>query len=122
MAKKRSEWVQLKRGNDWGYEYLAPKPLSDFGTASGGLLFKVKQRIEVKWPDDTVTTESVSFKSGYNNVDDMGHSSTVYFKIPGIKVKTEHGVTVWIPLDTKGLKVRPDCTQTHKDARNRGER
>lgn len=101
-----SEWMRLKRGNDWGVEYYyrpdRPKtPAGTYGKESG-VAFKEGERLRVRWPDSSESTEVVSLRREHATVSDMGHSYPVSFELPGFKVSM-NGVLKWFALDEVDL-------------------
>jgi hypothetical protein len=101
-----NKWVQLKRGDDWGVEYVSAKPHDEGGYASYSRRIQVEHgdSIDVKWPDGTETTEKISCKKFSYHVSDMGHETNGWYELPGIIVDCR-GVRVWAPLDSPGLMV-----------------
>jgi hypothetical protein len=100
------QWVPLERGDDWGMEYLAYTALTPYGSASAARAIRpvAGSSFELRWPDNTVTTENIVYKDGWNVVSDHGHESRASFSIPGFNAKI-HGLCVWVPLDAPGLLV-----------------
>jgi hypothetical protein len=99
-------WTTLKRGNDWGHEYLAPEPLDERGYASAnrGLKFENGQTVRVRFPDGTEASLPVRLRHTSTTVGDMGHTYPVEFDLPYIAVTT-HGVVTELTLDAPGLQV-----------------
>ena len=97
-----SQWIQLERGNDWGVEYfsLPGQSRSAAGTCSRsrGLSFAEGLRIAVRWPDGTITYETVSNKHFRASVSDMGHAYDVSYDLAGFKSNVR-GIETWIALD-----------------------
>ncbi len=59
-----SEYVKLKRYNDWGVEYLAPDGeglVGGYASASLGVL-KGKEFAHIEWPDGTRSCEDVLYQ------------------------------------------------------------
>ena len=99
-------WAKLKRGNDWGNEYLAFKPLDEHGFAHADRAVRIKQgqEIGVRWPGGVCTRELVKMQRKAQTVSDMGYSYDVVSYVPGIEVSIR-GVATWLPLDADGLEV-----------------
>lgn len=103
-------FVALQRGNDWGHEYLAYKAKGDHGECSIKYSIQAKegQVVEVLWPDRTITKEPVVLQVSNKEYYDHGHRNAVIFALPGVMAEA-HGLRVWVPLDSEGLKVRSDA-------------
>ncbi len=110
-----NEFVQLRRGSDWGTEYLSYDPLdsSNRASASRGIVTREGQEVEVSWPDQSITVEKLTHRSFRAQVGDMGHTYSVSFDLPGVVLSTR-GISTWTPLDTLDLKVRANAF-TSKD-------
>jgi hypothetical protein len=100
------EFVQLKRGNDWGREYLSPKPLTSKGMADArrGISFKDGDKVMVRFPDNVNIELEVKNRHHHTTVNDMGHVYPVNYYLPCVKVWV-HGVETLLPLDAPGLEV-----------------
>jgi hypothetical protein len=103
-----SKFIQLKRGNDWGKEYLAINPLKkSSGSAdfSLGCRFKEGEKVAVKFPDGTEDKYPVVFKEFYDTVHDHGHQYEVTSQLPGIEI-VSMGIKQWICLDEVEVKLK----------------
>lgn len=100
------DWMRLRRGNDWGKEYLAPEPLGAGGYADArrAVVFAEGEAIHVRWPNGDETTERVSIRTTTQTVSDHGVTSSPTSEVPGIYVET-WGTITWVPLDAN-LEVR----------------
>ena len=99
--------MTLRRGNDWGQEYLAPSPHDERGYASARRAVRLVEgySILVLWPSGEVTSEVITHRRSTQTVSDHGHSSSVTSEIPGFWTSLR-GAAMWLPLDTEGLQVQ----------------
>jgi len=97
MENSCAGWVRLERGNDWGKEFLM-LPGGNRGDKSDAIQFMEGERIEVRWPDGSVTTEVVVIQQFYTTVSDHGHEYPVQYEIAGVRV-VDRGLSCWVPLD-----------------------
>jgi hypothetical protein len=97
-------WVQLRRGNDWGRNYLAVEPHNAHGMASADRGLAFSGEVRVLFPDETTMQLPVVNVPMFEVVNDMGHESRVTSEIAHAKVVL-HGIDVLVPLDQEGLRV-----------------
>ena len=92
-----TKWVQLYKGNDWGYVYLGRKAKS-MGDRRKEIAFPPGARVRVKWPNGQEMDDVVVHQRSWQQVSDMGRNSTVTSDVAGLEVLVR-GVTVWVCLD-----------------------
>jgi hypothetical protein len=108
-ARKGADFVQLQRGNDWGVEYLAYVALENGSANARRAIPAVEgETVEVRWPDGSITNETITMRSFHFTVSDHGHESRGTSVVPGVLI-VSRGISAWVPLDEKGLKVRADA-------------
>lgn len=90
------EFKLLHRVNNWEYITLE---------TDEGEVYKPreKSKVRVLFPDGTLISVTVKYKTRYVTMYDHGHSSDVTSKIPGF-IMNIHGLETWISFD--GLKVK----------------
>jgi hypothetical protein len=95
-------YVRLEKGNDWGTRYLSLPGQAlggAFNTADQkrGIKFHDGQRVHVRWPDGSLTEESIALKEYKTQVMDGGNTTNVSGKEPGFEIVVR-GVKLWTPL------------------------
>jgi len=95
-----SEWVELKRGNDWGYVYLAETPLDEHGHADAhrGLKLQEDQELLVRFPNSYQERVRITSHRFTGRASDMGRHNDVSYSLPGFNYDV-YGLAVWICLD-----------------------
>ena len=93
-----TEWVRLKRGNDWGVSYLAVEPKRDgFADSTRKVEFAAGTPLHVRWPDGTESTEPAAERVVHGTVGDMGHTYDTTSHNQGIEVN-RNGVMLFVSL------------------------
>jgi hypothetical protein len=100
------KFVRLKRGNDWGADYLAVEPLTEHGMADARRRIPLEsgQIVVVKFPDGTSGQYPVVMCGYSTSVSDMGNNYPVHYDLPGIQIES-HGLKTWICLDEVDILV-----------------
>ena len=101
-------YLQLERRNDWGAETIGywkdnARVGRDFQVVgeNGGV-------VTVCFPDGSVEDMTLTLRKFTQTVPDHGHSYMVTSEIPGVTIMTR-GLSVWMPLDTPGMRVGIDA-------------
>jgi hypothetical protein len=103
---KKSVWMKIGRGNDWGSIYYAEKSkvYSSGGTCDSSRGLKLKKGpIDVKWPDGTESKETLRTIVRYEHINDMGHEYNASGYEWGF-YHDVHGVKQWFELSTVQIK------------------
>lgn len=108
-----SEFVKLEIANDWGAKYwqLPGKAQDKHGMASysRGLKLCPGMKLDVKWPDGSITNETLASKDEYGTIGDMGHNYDYKTEQYGFHVKSR-GLIQWVKLeDVEVRKDQLDC-------------
>ncbi len=95
-------YVRLQEGNDWGALYLTLPGQALGGTfqtsdRKRGLKFRDGQLVSIRWPDGSMTEESLVHKEFQSQISDHGHLESVTNNRPGVVVNVR-GVKHWTPL------------------------
>lgn len=93
------EYLRLKKGNDWGNEYLAIEPKDEWGMAKAerGIKFRDGESVRVRWPDGHEEAVNVRLHWETVTVGDHGHDYQVTYSYPVVQAWL-HGREVFVPL------------------------
>lgn len=91
-----SDWVKLKRGNDWAHHYL------NLTTTNNAMLGELKcgagTPVWVRFPDGHAAKLRVSMTRIDDSYSDHGHEQNTVSHVPSVAVES-HGVRALVTLD-----------------------
>jgi hypothetical protein len=91
LPRTKTKWVKLKRGNDWGRDYWAIKPLDERGyaSASRGIRLTEAEPVRVRLKNGLDYGGVVRLNNYQAEVHDHGHSYLVTTVNPQVELKIE---------------------------------